>query len=232
MLSLALASITPVVLIASTVQVEQLQQNTYGNSNLNIEITRENLIVKQEINLLLASTSAEKDQSIQEATQSKTNQVSKKKGSHKLVAIKSDNYMKLIPTGKTNAVGNPLYQLHLYANGQEIGAYYTVSGRAHTQNKNRHRAGTEAPLPDGKYKVARMPIPGTIAEAGDRFLPIQPLFQTGRSALGIHYDPSFEKKNGEDGTSGCIALKNKSELNQVLNYVRIYQPKYLQVNIR
>lgn len=140
--------------------------------------------------------------------------------------------MKLIPTGKTNAVGNPLYQLHLYANGQEIGAYYTVSGRAHTQNKNRHRAGTEAPLPDGKYKVSRTSIPGTIAEAGDRFLPIQPLFQTGRSALGIHYDPSFEKKNGEDGTSGCIALKNKQELNKVLNYVRTYQPKYLQVNIR
>lgn len=64
---------------------------------------------------------------------------------------------------------------------------------------------------------------------------IQPdliLFQTGRSALGIHYDPSFEKKNGEDGTSGCIALKNKSELNKVLNYVRTYRPKYLQVNIQ
>lgn len=140
--------------------------------------------------------------------------------------------MKLIRTGKTNALGNPLYQLRLYANGQEIGTYDTVSGRAHTQNKNRHKAGTEAPLPDGKYKVATTPIPGTIAEAGDRFLPIQPLFSTGRSALGIHYDPSFEKRNGEDGTSGCIALKNKSELNKVLNYVRTYQPKYLEVNIR
>lgn len=229
---MALASISPLVLIVSPVQVEQLQQITYRNSTLNQEITRD-LTVKQEFNRLLASSSIEKEQSIQAATkQSKTNQVSNQKGSQTSVAIKSDNYMKLIPTGETNAVGNPLYQLHLYANGQEIGAYDTVSGRAHTQNKNRHRAGTEAPLPDGKYKVSRTSIPGTISEAGDRFLPIQPLFQTGRSALGIHYDPSFEKKNGEDGTSGCIALKNKSELSKVLNYVRTYQPKYLQVNIR
>ena len=225
---MALASISSVVLIVSNVQVEQLQ-HTYINTN-NQEITRS---TKQEFDLLLASTNIEKEQSIQDARkQSKTNQVSKKKGSQKTVAIKSDNYMKLIPTGKRNALGNPLYKLYLYANGQEIGAYYTVSGRAHTQNKNRHRAGTEAPLPDGEYKVYRTPIPGTIAEAGDRFLPIQPLFPTGRSALGIHYDPSFEKKNGEDGTSGCIALKNKSELNKVLNYVRTYRPKYLQVNIR
>lgn len=231
MLPIALASITPVVLIASTVQIEQLQQITYLNSNAHPEITI-NLTVKQGFNRLLASTSAEKEKSVQEGSQSKTNQVSKKKSSQKSVAIQSDNYMKLIPTGKTNAVGNPLYKLYLYANGQEIGAYDTVSGRAHTQNNNRHTPGTEAPLPDGEYKVARTSIPGTIAEAGDRFLPIQPLFPTGRKALGIHYDPSFEKKNGEDGTSGCIALKNKQELDKVLNYVRTYQPKYLQVKIR
>lgn len=174
MFDMALASISSVVLIASSVQVEQLQQFTYINSNVNQEINRD-LAVKQGFNLLLASTSTEKEQSIQDSRkQSKTNQVLKKKGSQKTVAIKSDNYMKLIPTGKRNALGNPLYKLYLYANGQEIGAYYTVSGRAHTQNKNRHRAGTEAPLPDGEYKVYRTPIPGTIAEAGDRFLPIQP----------------------------------------------------------
>lgn len=40
MLYMALASITPVMLIASTVQVEQLQQITYLNSNVNQELTR------------------------------------------------------------------------------------------------------------------------------------------------------------------------------------------------
>ena len=47
---------------------------------------------------------------------------------------------------------------------------------------------------------------GTHPEVGGRFLPIEPLFPTGRYALGIHYDPSFQKTNGEDGTVGCIAL--------------------------
>jgi len=149
-----------------------------------------------------------------------------------LTAAAKGNYMMLTPTGKANARGNPLYDLKLYANGQLINTYKTVSGRAFTQGRNRHRAGTEAPLPDGRYEVAKASIPGTIVEAGDRFLPIQPLFQTGRSALGIHYDPSYEKKNGEDGTSGCIALTNRDKLTEVLNYVRTYQPKYLEVYIR
>lgn len=142
------------------------------------------------------------------------------------------NYITLEPTGKKNLLGNPLYQLSLYANGQLVSNYTAVSGRAYTQNRNRNIAGTQAPLPDGNYRVAKASIPGTISEAGKRFLPIQPLFWTGRSTLGIHYDPSFEKKNGEDGTSGCIALTNKKDLDQVLNFVRTYQPKYLKVNIQ
>lgn len=152
----------------------------------------------------------------------------------KQVAAKSQfSYMKLEPepTGKKNAVGNPIYLLHLYADGELIRTYQTVTGRSHTQYRNRHKSGTEAPLPNGKYKVAKTPIPGTIREAGSLFLPIQPLFSTGRSALGIHYDPSFEKRNGEDGTSGCIGLVSQSELNQLLKYVREYQPKYLKVDI-
>lgn len=160
------------------------------------------------------------------------NKSEQKNSQTQLTAAAKGSYMTLMPTGRANALGNPLYQLKLYANGQLFGTYTTVSGRAFTQNRNRNRSGTEAPLPDGMYQVAKASIPGTVVEAGDRFLPIQPLFQTGRSALGIHYDPSFEKKNGEDGTSGCIALTNRQELSQVLNYVRTYQPKYLEVQIR
>jgi hypothetical protein len=135
------------------------------------------------------------------------------------------------PLGKKNTLGNPIYLLHLYVDDQLIKTYQTVSGRSHTQHRNRHKSGTEAPLPNGKYRVAKTPIPGTIPEAGSLFLPVQPLFSTGRSALGIHYDPSFEKRNGEDGTSGCIGLTSQAELKQLLNYVREYQPKYLEVNI-
>ncbi|AFZ00932.1 hypothetical protein Cal6303_1898 [Calothrix sp. PCC 6303] len=142
------------------------------------------------------------------------------------------NYMKLLPTGQTNALGNPMYKLSLFANGQEVNSYMIVAGRANTQNRDRHRSGTEAPLPDGRYRVAKSTTPGTIVEAGDRFLPIQPLFRTGRSALGIHYDPSFNKNNGEDGTSGCIGLQTRDEFSEVLKYVRTYKPQFLDVAIK
>ncbi len=102
--------------------------------------------------------------------------------------------MKLVPTGRKNALGNPLYKLIIYVQGREISSYDAVSGRAATQDKDRHRSGTEAPLPDGLYAVAKTYIRSSTPEVGDRFLPIWPLFKTGRTDLGIHYDPSFEKK--------------------------------------
>jgi hypothetical protein len=146
--------------------------------------------------------------------------------------VAQGNYMTLTPTNTSNAVGNPIYELRLYSNGQLVGTYQTVTGRANSQNRNRHQAGTHAPLPDGQYQVANAEVAGTHPEVGGRFLPIQPLFPTGRSALGIHYDPSFQKSNGEDGTEGCIALTNKRDLDQVLQYVHTYRPQYLEVKIQ
>ncbi|MEA5534194.1 L,D-transpeptidase [Crocosphaera sp. XPORK-15E] len=145
--------------------------------------------------------------------------------------ISQENYMTLTPTNTSNALGNPIYELRLYAKGQLIGNYATVTGQATTQQKNRHQEGTEAPLPDGKYAVANTAVAGTEPEVGELFLPIQPLFSTGRTALGIHYDPSFQKTNGEDGTHGCIALTQKQDLEQVLHYIYTYQPQYLEVTI-
>jgi hypothetical protein len=144
----------------------------------------------------------------------------------------SINYMTLTPTENKNKLDNPLYKLDLCVNGKSVGTYKVVTGRSKTQNRDRNKAGTEAPLPDGSYRVASSTIPGTHPEVGGRFLPIQPLFSTGRSALGIHYDPSFEKNNGEDGTSGCIALTKKSDFDEVLEYIRTYQLQYLEVSIQ
>ncbi len=153
-------------------------------------------------------------------------------GSDTNVRMSQGNYMTLTPTQTKNALGNPIYELRLYANGQLIGTYPTVTGRANSQNRNRHQSGTEAPLPDGQYQVASAEVAGTHSEVGGRFLPIKPLFPTQRFALGIHYDPSYQKNNGEDGTEGCIALTNKSDLDQVLQYVYTYQPQYLDVKLQ
>ena len=141
------------------------------------------------------------------------------------------NFMTLTATGQTNTLKNPLYKLRLYADGKLVDSFTTVSGRTFTQTKSRHQSGTEAPLPDGKYTVANSTIPGAIAEAGEHFLPIQATFKTGRSALGFHVDPSFEKSNGEDGTAGCIGLTSTEDLDKLLSFVDTYKPEFLDVKI-
>ncbi len=141
------------------------------------------------------------------------------------------NFMTLTPTPQTNTLNNPIYKLRLYADGKLVDSFITVSGRTFTQAKNRHKSGTQAPLPDGKYTVANSTIPGAIAEAGEHFLPIQPQFKTGRSDLGFHVDPSFEKSNGEDGTAGCIGLTSREDLDKLLAFVEKYQPEFLDVKI-
>ncbi len=141
------------------------------------------------------------------------------------------NFMTLTPTGQTNTLNNPIYKLSLYADGKLVDSFITVSGRTFTQVKNRHQSGTQAPLPDGKYTVASSTIPGAIAEAGEHFLPIQATFKTGRSDLGFHVDPSFEKSNGEDGTAGCIGLTTKEDLDKLLSFVDTYKPEFIDVQI-
>jgi hypothetical protein len=145
--------------------------------------------------------------------------------------IPNYNFMVMRPTTITNRFGNPLYELQMFADGKLIASVLTVSGRAHTQSRNRNQSGTEAPLPNGKYTVSRQWVAGSSAEVGGRFLPINPQFNTGRFALGIHYDPSFERNPKEDGTEGCIATTNKQDLDVVLAFVRIHKPHYLNVSI-
>ena len=195
----------------------QLEYTNTRSSN-NIQQTIANKTIK-ELNSLLAQSD------LKEATDRKNSL------SYNSQPLISDNYMFLQPTGQFNHYGNPLYELQLYANGQLIDTYKTVSGRYNTQNRDRNIAGTEAPLPNGRYSVAKHHIAGSHPEVGGRFLAISPQFSTGRSALGIHYDPSFEKSKKDDGTAGCIALTNRNELDRVLNYIRTYQPKYLDVQL-
>ena len=55
-----------------------------------------------------------------------------------------NSYMRLERTERKNKLGNPLYRLCLYARGQLLTSYYSVTGRAYTQYRNRHRSGTQA----------------------------------------------------------------------------------------
>jgi hypothetical protein len=140
-------------------------------------------------------------------------------------------YLVMRPTGKVNSYGNPIYQVAIFNNGRLVSSVNAVTGRAHTQNRNRNVAGTEAPLPNGQYRVATNWVGGTDPEVGGRFLPITPLFSTGRSALGFHVDPSYNKNKKEDGTAGCIGLTTTAERDLLFKFVQEYKPRYLKVAI-
>lgn len=135
------------------------------------------------------------------------------------------------PQRRTNQLGNPLYLLEVYLDGQVIYTLETVTGRSFSQQRNRHIGGTEAPLPDGEYRISSRIVPGSMKEVGGTFIPISPRFRTGRSDLGIHYDPSFNQYNGEDGTSGCIGLTNKADRDLINRFVKNYHPQNLIVDI-
>ena len=149
------------------------------------------------------------------------------------LSVNTSSYITLEKTGRKNALGNSLYQICLYAEGELKGSYDVVTGRAYTQKRNRNKSRTQAPAPDGKYKVAEQITYSPLAEmgVGGRFLQIHPQFRTARTEIGLHYDPSFEKPNGQDGTSGCIALTKRANLDKVLEYFRAYRPKYMFVDI-
>lgn len=141
------------------------------------------------------------------------------------------SYLDMINSGHKNKYGNPIYLVNMYKEGQLVATVKAVTGRVHTQQKDRNVAGTEAPLPNGKYKVASYWINSNQHEVGGQFLPISPMFSTGRTALGFHVDPSYNKDKKEDGTAGCIGLTTIAERNLLFTFVQQHKPKYLQVSI-
>ena len=136
-----------------------------------------------------------------------------------------------------NRFNNPIYKLTAYRNrsSQQTFRLNAVSGRSFTQDRNRYQSQTHAPLPDGSYAVVAGIVNGTIPEVGGTMIPIfpKPGFnpRMRRQALGIHWDPSFNRNRQEDGTSGCIGLTNRNDYRRVRDFVLAYHPRSLEVRI-
>jgi hypothetical protein len=143
-------------------------------------------------------------------------------------------YLRLISSRyrRTNRLGNPIYRLEAYVNGKKYRTFKAVTGTAYSQNRNRHRANSLAPLPNGSYRVSRRIIRGTVTEVGKTFVPIYPRFKTARTDLGVHLDPSYNRRNGSDGTAGCIGLTSASDRDTFNKYVQKFRPHTLIVNIK
>ena len=145
----------------------------------------------------------------------------------------SDTYLRLVYKypGRTNDLGNPVYTLEAYVNGQKYRSFKAVTGTQYTQNHDRDRANLAAPLPDGLYKVSSNIVVGAVPAVGRTFVPIYPQFKTERSDLGIHLNPSFNKRNGHDGTAGCVGLTTPADRDAINRFVLQYHPNHLFVRL-
>jgi hypothetical protein len=148
-------------------------------------------------------------------------------------SISSGNYLRLIrdPNKGNNDIGNPIYTLETYIDGQKDRTFDAVSGTATTQTADRHRGNNFAPLPDGLYAVSNEIVDGTVPEVGRTFIGIFPKFETGRNDLGIHLDRSFNKTNGYDGTAGCIGITTIADRDAINYFIKKYHPRNLIVSI-
>lgn len=129
---------------------------------------------------------------------------------------------------KLDQTGDPIWKVALVDNsGKELDALKALSGRASKQKANRNQGGNKSPLPGGIYAIDVSGIergPFGDPELGHGYwVPISPLFNTGRSALGFHQDPSWGKVNGESGTSGCVGLESPEATSKLVNWIRTYQ---------
>ena len=122
------------------------------------------------------------------------------------------------------STGDPIWTVQLIINGKPVDQLPALIGRVDRQTLNRHTAGNKSPLPPGQYRIERTGIeagPFPDPELGRGYwVPISPLFATQRSALGFHQDPSWGKKNGESGTSGCIGLQSAEATQKLVNWIR------------
>jgi hypothetical protein len=145
----------------------------------------------------------------------------------------SGNYLRLVrdPDKGNNDLGNPLYTLEAYVDGQIYQTFNAVSGTASSQNADRNSGNNVAPLPDGLYAVSGQIVTGAVPEVGKTFIGIFPKFETGRNDLGIHLDPSFNKRNGYDGTAGCIGMTTAADRDAINEFVTKYHPHKLIVRI-
>jgi len=143
------------------------------------------------------------------------------------LAPKAKSYIRVSKTDKiVEPTKDPIWKVELVIDNKVIDEVNALIGRSYRQTANRNIAGNKSPLPVGTYSIDKQGIVKeafTDPELGKGYwIPITPLFQTGRSTLGIHQDPSWGKTNGESGTSGCIGLSSPEDTAKVVGWIRQY----------
>lgn len=133
------------------------------------------------------------------------------------------NCIYVTKTDELNEQNNPILKVEVFDEHSKVTDFKALSGRAWAQEYDRNIADNSSPSPKGTYTILPETV-GIKAETGGVFRPYEPNFETQRSALGFHVDPSWGLDNEEDGTTGCIALKTLEEynhLNTLINNIEI-----------
>ena len=146
----------------------------------------------------------------------------------------NQGYLVMVKTSQlVDKTNDPIWRVELVVNGKVVDYVEALSGRSYRQTANRDTSGNKSPLPMGRYSIDRQGIsraPFDDPELGRGYwIPISPLFSTGRSSLGIHQDPSWGKTNGESGTSGCVGLRSPEDTAKVADWVAKYDIRTLIV---
>lgn len=140
--------------------------------------------------------------------------------------------MTLVSTKRRMPIsGDPIWELELTLPGQKARRFPALVGRKDFQTADRHRLGSQAPLPPGPYEVNEIePMrPGDDPQLGRFFwIGLEPLFPTDRRALGIHHDPSAGRGRNS-GTNGCIGLINGNDVIVLADLLRRHGTRYLVV---
>ena len=116
-----------------------------------------------------------------------------------------------------NSQGNTIYDVDVILD-DEVYNFKSLSGRSNTQSLDRNIADQAAPSPNGRYIIGDL-TQGISRETGGVFLPYEPIFETERTFLGFHIDPSWGLDNEEDGTVGCHAFKTEEDFYQFLTLI-------------
>lgn len=149
-------------------------------------------------------------------------------------ATPQGNTLRVVKTNKmVETTKDPIWDVELVVDGKVVDKVEALIGRSYRQTADRHIAGNKSPLPVGTYSIDKQGIakaPFDDPELGKGYwVPITPLFSTGRSALGIHQDPSWGLLNKESGTSGCIGLRSPEDTRKVVEWVRQYDVRVVSV---
>jgi hypothetical protein len=145
--------------------------------------------------------------------------------------ITTINKARVVASRSKNTInGLRVYETRLIdATGKVVNTVRAVSGRSNKQTPS-DISGSQTPLPFGIYTFD---FPGIVefkdGEFGGVWSPVTPRFKTGRSEIGIHYDPSALKNNANSGTAGCFATPTTQERDVMTSFIRTHKPTHFAV---